>query len=136
MMIERIDQLVFGYEEGHRMLGGSIEIPAASLAILLGATDAPVESSKDRLVTGLPIDEIARYALCFTWSAPESPRLGAVWSHVLLVKPQYFKLSASVSLLRELARKPELSDLEHYNTHLSCGSGKASIKAASLVLSS
>ena len=134
MMIERIDQLVFGYEEGHRMLGGSTEIPAASLAILLGATDAPVESSKDRLVTGLPIDEIARYALCFTWSAPESPRPGAVWSHVLLVKPQYFELSASVSLLRELARKPELSDLEHYNTHLSCGSEKASIKAASLSL--
>ena len=134
MTLERIDQLVFGYEEGHRLLGGSTEIPAASLAVLLGATDAAVESSKDRLVTGVPLDEIARYALCFTWSAPEAPRPGAVWSHVLLVRPQDFESPASVGLLRQLARRPEPRELEHYNTHLSLGSAQAAIGDLSLSL--
>ena len=132
MTLERIDQLVFGYEEGHRLLGGSTEIPASALAILLGATDAPVESSRDRLVTGFPLDEIVRYALCFTWSAPESPRPGAVWSHVLLVNPQQFESPASIGLLRKLARRPEPCGLEHYNTHLSLGSGQAAIGDLSL----
>ena len=134
MTLERIDQLVFGYEEGHRLLGGSTEIPASALAILLGATDAPVESSRDRLVTGFPLDEIVRYALCFTWSAPESPRPGAVWSHVLLVNPQQFESPASIGLLRKLARRPEPCGLEHYNTHLSLGSGQAAIGDLSLSL--
>ena len=134
MTLERIDQLVFGYEEGHRLLGGSTEIPAASLAVLLGATDAAVESSKDRLVTGVPLDEISRYALCFTWSAPEAPRPGAVWSHVLLVRPQHFESPASVRLLRQLARRPEPRELEHYNTHLSLGSAQAAIGDRSLSL--
>ena len=127
MTPERIDQLVFGYDHGHRLLGGSTKIPASALAILLGATDAPIESSTDRLVTGLPLDDIARYALCFTWSARETPRLGAVWSHVLLVGPEHFESPASVGLLRRLARRPEPFGLEKYNSHLSLGNGKAAI---------
>ena len=35
MTSARIDQLVFGYDDGHRLLGGSIDIPARALAILL-----------------------------------------------------------------------------------------------------
>ena len=127
MMPERIDQLVFGYEEGHRLLGGSTKIPVTALAILLGATDAPIDSSSDRLVTGFPLDEIARYALCFTWTAPEPPRPGAVWSHVLLVEPRHFESLASVGLLRTLARRPEPCGLEYYNTYLSLGNDQAAI---------
>ena len=122
-----IDQLVFGYDEGHRLLGGSINIPVSAVATLLGATDAPIESSTDRLVTGLPLDEIARYALCFTWRAPEVPRPGAVWSHVLLVEPQQFESPATVGLLRLLARRPEPCGLERYNNHLTLGNGPTSI---------
>ena len=134
MTLERIDQLVFGYDEGHRLLGGSTKIPASALAILLGATDAPIKSSMDRLVTGFPLDEIARYALCFTWSAPDPPRPGAVWSHVLLVGPQHFDSPASVGLLRNLARRPEPCGLEYYNTHPSLGNGHAAIGGLSLSL--
>ena len=127
MTLDRIDQLVFGYDEGHRMLGGSTKIPVSVLATLLGATDAPIESSTDRLVTGFPLDEIASYALCFTWRAPEAPRPGAVWSHVLLAKPQIFESPESVSLLRMLARRPEPCGLEHYNTHLTLGNSPVAI---------
>ena len=134
MTLERVDQLVFGYEEGHRLLGGSTKIPVTARTILLGATDAPIESSRDRLVTGFPLDEIARYALCFTWSAPETTRPGAVWSHVLLVEPQHFESPASVSQLRKLARRPEPYGLEYYNTHLSLGNSQAGSGSLSLSL--
>ena len=127
MKPERVDQLVFGYDEGHRLLGGSTNIPVSSVATLLGATDAPIESSTERLVTGFPLDEIARYALCFTWSAPEVPRPGAVWSHVVLVEPQHFESSATVNLLRMLARRPESSGLERYNDRLTLGNGPSAI---------
>ena len=117
----RVDQLVFGYEEGHRLLGGSTEIPPSVLAHLLGATDAAVESASDRLVTGFPLDAVGRYALCFTWNARELPRPGAVWSHVLLVKPQHFELPTAVTLLRDLARRPVPYALHEYDTALSLG---------------
>ena len=118
MTLEGIDQLVFGYEEGHRLLGGSRRIPATALAVLLGATDAPIESSSDRLVTGLPLDAIARYALCFTWNAPELPRPGAVWTHVLLVESRHFELPGIVGVLKGLGRRPEVGGLGYYKAPL------------------
>ena len=131
MTYNRIDQLIFGYLEGHRLLGGSTKIPVGSLAVLLGATDVPIDSSIDRLVTGLPLDEIARYALCFTWGAPEVPRLGAVWSHVLLAEPQCFESPASVDVLQNLAHRPEANELDHYNTPLSLTTGETAVRDVS-----
>ena len=135
MTLYQIDQLVFGYEEGHRLLGGSTTIPATALAVLLGATDAPVESSTDRLVTGVPLDSIARYALCFTWNAPELPRPGAVWSHVLLLELRHFESPGIVGLLRKLARRPEPRGLGYYSTRLDLGSEGAPGEARSLCCS-
>ena len=135
MTLERIDQLVFGYEEGHRLLGGSTRIPGTALAVLLGATDAPIESSGDRLVTGLPLDEIARYALCFTWNAPELPRPGAVWSHVLLLEFRHLELLGIVGLLRRLARRPEPLAVGQYQTQLSLVPDRAPSQAPALAVS-
>ena len=39
--MSEIDQLVFGYDEGHRLLAGSRSLSPGSLTQLLGATDAP-----------------------------------------------------------------------------------------------
>ena len=129
-----IDQLVFGYEEGHRLLGGSTGVPATALAFLLGATDASIESSSGRLVTGFPLDAVGRYALCFTWNARELPRPGAVWSHVLLVHPGHFESPSAVRLLRDLARRPEPYGLKHYDTQLSLENGLATRSAVSVSL--
>ena len=129
MTREAIDQLVFGYDEGHRLLGGSTEIPSTVLSVLLGATDAPIGGSRDRLVTGFPLEAIARYALCFTWNAPERPRPGAVWSHVLLVEFEHFESPGAIGSLRNLACRPELRGLEHYDTQLRFQSGHATVGA-------
>ena len=79
----------------------------------------------------MPLDEIALYALCFTWSAPEAPRPGAVWSHVLLVEPKHFELSASIGLLQERARRPKPYGLDYYSTPLDLGNGQVAIGSPS-----
>ena len=75
-----LSQLVFGYDEGHRLLSGSVDLSPKTLAILLGATDAGPGSGPGRLVTAMPLRSERLYALCFTWKAPEVSRPGAVWS--------------------------------------------------------
>ncbi len=118
MTVRTINQLVFGYEDGHRLLGGSVDIPSEPLATLLGATDAPVEDSSDCLITGLPIEAISSYALCFTWSAPELPRPGAIWSHVLLLHPEHLESFGRLSVFGSLARRPKPGEIEGYGSVL------------------
>ena len=101
-----VNQLLFGYEDGHRLLAGSMDLPAPALSRLLGATDAPLTDFDSRLLTCLPVPDAGVYALCFTWAAPEITRPGAVWSQVLLVSmPQLSRLK-DCSVLLTLARRP------------------------------
>lgn len=79
------DQFLFGYDDGHRLLAGSRELPGATALALLEATDAAIAQDAGPLVTGLALRERGEYAFCVTWSAPEAPRPGAVWAHALIV---------------------------------------------------
>jgi GTPase-associated protein 1 len=79
------DQFLFGYDDGHRLLAGSRELPGRTALALLEATDAAMSQDADPLVTGLALRERREYAFCVTWSAPEAPRPGAVWAHALIV---------------------------------------------------
>ena len=58
----------------------------------------------DSYLTGLPLPKSRRYAFFRTWAAPEMPRPGCVWSHVLLLDPRAIaSLSAFSELLLLLA---------------------------------
>lgn len=62
--------------------------------------------------------ESRRYALFRTWAAPEMPRPGCVWSHVLLLGP---KISASIPALSEVLpffRRPTANDTSSYGDPL------------------
>lgn len=111
----RVDQLAFGYDDGHRLLRGSRELPPAVASRLLGATDAAPAGPADRLVTGVPLPSENAYALCFTWSAPELPRPGAVWAHVLLVDAAAIRTMQSPIDLASLARRPTTESLDSYS---------------------
>jgi hypothetical protein len=73
-----LDQLVFGYREGHQLLGGSRQLDPRDLRLLLGATDMSIEGSSGRFLTGVRLATQPDYALCATWAAPEAPLPGAV----------------------------------------------------------
>jgi len=111
-----VNQLLFGYARGHRLLAQSSPISSSDLATLLSATDASGDG--DFFLTGLPLGG-DRYALAVTWPAPELPRPGAVWSHVLLLERQHFKELSDLSLLLRAAHRPHGPDgLDQYSQRL------------------
>lgn len=106
---DRIDQALFGYSEGHRQIAASIRLPAADLYRLSAASDlatgtklAPDES----YITGVPLEESKRYALIRTWLAPELPRPGCVWSHVLLLDARVLGSRTNLQDLLQYFRRP------------------------------
>jgi len=84
-----IHQCLFGYQDGHRLLASSIPFPEEVSSLLLWLSDlAPGLNNlsiQEGYWTGMPLSHIKYYALMRTWLAPEMPRPGCVWTHVLLI---------------------------------------------------
>ena len=106
-MIE-IQQALFGYRDGHNLVASSIPLPTRERLLLAKVTDS---SGPENLpgfespITGLPIPDFG-YALFCTWNAPEMPRPGCVWSHVLLIKFADLDQIQDLSTLRSLFARP------------------------------
>lgn len=95
----KLQQALFGYRDGHNLLATSTALTPRTRQFIATLTDSSgPENSEgfDGAFTGLPVPETDFYALFRTWSAPEMPRPGCVWSHVILIQ------------LADLARIPEL----------------------------
>ena len=98
----RVQQALFGYREGHNLVAASVSLPPSVrhfLATITDASGSEIPEGFKITYTGLPVPQTDFYALFCTWPAPEMPRPGCVWSHVLLVE------------LADLARMPDLSVL-------------------------
>jgi hypothetical protein len=105
----RIDQALFGYSDGHRQLAASVRLSSRDTYYLAGASDlaAGVTLSGDETyLTGIPLTESESYALIRTWSAPEMPRPGCVWSHVLLLSQNVLASEIDLEPLGNLFRRP------------------------------
>jgi hypothetical protein len=113
-----IDQLLFGYQDGHRQIAGSRHLNRDASSVLLGATDAAV-SGDHALLTGLPLVSEETYALSVTWSAPEIDRPGAVWAHTLLVDFDTLSALADPASLFNYVRRPHMSNFDSYTTQVS-----------------
>jgi len=109
----RIDQCLFGYGDGHRLLATSLRLTGDVASDLTAASDiAPGVrfTGSDGYWTGLPVPTLGRYGLMRTWPAPEMPRPGCVWTHLLLFDPALFETIDDLSSLTRLARRPATSD--------------------------
>jgi hypothetical protein len=113
-------QLLFGYDDGHRLLAGSRELAADTLVALLGATDAAMSADSAPLVTGLALPASDEYVFCVTWSAPEVPRKGAVWGHALIFDAAALADAGHSEALLALPRRPSAQqlDLSYYRAPL------------------
>jgi GTPase-associated protein 1, N-terminal domain type 1 len=114
----RIDNCLFGYQDGHRLLASSMKIAgesASQLTLLSDLAPGARFGSSDGYWTGLPLPLLDRYALMRTWPAPEMSRPGCVWTHAILVETSLFEDVDDLSRLRELARRPmRPNDLSFY----------------------
>jgi hypothetical protein len=103
-----IDQCLFGYEDGHRLLASSMQLgeEQSDLTELSDLAPGVVFSGSNGYWTGIPAPKIGRYALMRTWPAPEMPRPGCVWTHALLLEPSVLENLSDLSALSRLFSRP------------------------------
>ncbi|MCL6285662.1 hypothetical protein M3P21_19210 [Ruegeria sp. 2012CJ41-6] len=117
----RIEQLLFGYDRGHTLLASSETSSKKLSASLLSDTDwdPRVEAGTDSYLSGRPIPGEKRYALMKTWSAPEMPRPGCVWTHVLLLDDaDLSRISQLTSILSRLQKPEAVGEYRTFSKHM------------------
>ncbi|EPN2804071.1 hypothetical protein ACTWOG_001736 [Serratia marcescens] len=105
----KIEQCLFGYSDGHRLLSSSIILGERILNELLRKSDTPsgnISSSNKFHYSGFPVISEKLYALVKTWPAPEMNRPGCVWSQVLLINFSDFDKIDNLSALEFLFKRP------------------------------
>ncbi|MEJ7785133.1 MAG: hypothetical protein WKF96_10050 [Solirubrobacteraceae bacterium] len=102
-----LQQAIYGYHEGHRLLASSIPISGVAGRQLRGLTDASFDHPQQRFLTVAPIHELRSHAVIRTWPDPEGERPGSVWSHVLLIDHMELAAADRLGWLLELFRRPE-----------------------------
>lgn len=103
------DQCLFGYSDGHRLLASSVRLSDEVMSLLTVVSDLAPGTSFAQVEgywTGIPVPALGRYALMHTWPAPEMPRPGCVWTHVLLLDTEVFESVNDLSTLQTHFRRP------------------------------
>lgn len=83
----RVDQLLHGYSDGHKLIVGSVDLPVEARRTTLVMSDLSGPSMVDGFssyLTAYPLTSSQMFAIARTWYAPELPRPGCVWTHTLL----------------------------------------------------
>ncbi len=116
-----IDQCLFGYSDGHRLLSTSMSLgeELADLTELSDLAPGAMLRGSDGYWTGVPAPKIGRYALMRTWPAPEMPRPGCVWTQVLLLEPSLLESLTNLAQLSAVFSRPGGAyDQERYSSQL------------------
>lgn len=85
----KIEQLLYGYDDGHTLLTGSILINSAAdsarLAMLSDWSGYRTTDDDDSYLTAFPLVDSPHYAVAKSWYAYEMERPGCVWTQVFLI---------------------------------------------------
>ncbi|TAV21350.1 hypothetical protein ELI36_32955 [Rhizobium ruizarguesonis] len=140
--VNRVHQAVFGYSNGHRLLVSSLSLSSIDVYELAAASDlAPGAeiSGSDSYLTGLMLPDSKMFAVMRTWLAPEMPRPGCVWSHVLLLDRAFLSTHVDLTVLGAMFRRPhQYQTDEAFTTAIEINrrlrSGRPNIEAVERVL--
>lgn len=96
----RIDQVLHGYERGHKEIASSIRLDEKARATMLVHSDLLADKGRGGLyLTCYPLRSASRHVLARTWSAGAGSRPGSVWTHSLVLDYQCLaKLNDLVAL--------------------------------------
>lgn len=135
-----VQQLLYGYSDGHRLLAASTEVPSPAARALLVQSDAQPGPDHSRTLSSFALAEAELWALTATWPADEISRPGSVWSHTLLLDTaNVSSLRGVAGLLSALHRPASMQDLDRYRQPLSVtdeplGLGDASLRTTKAIL--
>ncbi|TDT61718.1 hypothetical protein [Frigoribacterium sp. PhB116] len=85
MTRRQLDQALFGYDRGHRLLSASTTIDEESSRILRVVTDMSFEGRSESFLSVLPLPAAKAHAFIRSWPAGLWMRPGAVWSRVAIL---------------------------------------------------
>lgn len=116
----RIDQVLHGYDHGHRELSASINLDEQSRATMLVQSDLLVVDLPEgaSYLTAYPLRTASRHVLARTWAAGRGYRPGSVWTHSLILDYQALALIPDLVALRSLFRDPNLANSNDYSGHV------------------
>jgi hypothetical protein len=109
----KLNQALFGYSDGHRLLSASLQFAPREMERLLILSDiAPnaATAGAEGYWTGSPLPDSGRYAIIRTWPATEMSRPGCVWSHVLIVDHESIERVWDVTSLSRFFIRPNLQE--------------------------
>jgi GTPase-associated protein 1, N-terminal domain type 1 len=112
-----LDQALFGYSDGHRLIASSTRLPPKDLYLLSATSDLASGTrltGDESYLTGLPLPDSRKYALMRTWAAPEMPRPGCVWTHALILDQRALSSLPAFSVLLSLLKRPNAPDTSSY----------------------
>lgn len=135
----KVEQFLYGYRDGHRLVAGSTELDDSVAWELVRTTDRPSSTPAELdagIFFGFPL-EGSLYVICRTWSARDVSRPGAVWTHALLVPALHGSPVACIPFLTS-ASVPNPDDFRETIETTSSGSrphyGPLSSEGAMLLL--
>ncbi len=108
-----IHQALFGYADGHRLLEASLRLSSRDLYDLSAISDLATGAQlhpDESYLTGTALQNSRQFALVRTWPAPDMPRPGCVWSHVLILTPELLTSRRDLSGLNALFVHPRRRD--------------------------
>lgn len=119
----KIHQLLYGYNNGHQLLAGSVGIESREDNILLDRiTDwtgfVPNKDPSTPYMVSAYLPHSNMYAICLTWYADEMERSGCVWSHVLLVEINQITPDFSFLQLLRFFKRPLGGNFRYYGEDL------------------
>ncbi len=123
-----VEQALFGYSDGHRLLTSSLVLDQAASRLLRSATDMTFDSDANYYSTLLPVPTMSLFAFIRTWPAPDWERPGSVWSHVFLVDYVALGRIQDFNIIRDAFRRPKpdrkggvQAELPHYSERAELG---------------
>lgn len=112
-----VEQLLFGYSNGHHLLETSIildERTQKKLEVLSDLSGPDIQPGFTEYITGYPLENERYYALCKTWYAHEMKRPGCVWTHMLLFKYEDLGKIKNCRNILDLFSRPNIK-ADNYN---------------------
>lgn len=84
----KIEQMLHGYDNGHRLLAGSVLLKNSmdmDAVATMSDWSEYVDGGDSSYLTAYPLKESGYYVVARTWYAEEMKRPGCVWTHSLLI---------------------------------------------------
>ena len=121
MSLLRVQQLLFGYDRGHTLVAASSPSARKLSAEVLSDTDwdPRAKSSTSAYISGRALLRHKSYAMMKTWRAPEMPRPGCVWTHVLIIDNADLSRVSELNILAGYLQKPlKAGDYQDYSSEI------------------